>query len=75
MIYFGFGPLYQYFNVTDTAERYIGELYPNVLDSTTYEPHHYVGANILLDIDTRDNRSIPHKGIHWKTELLGYYST
>ncbi|NPA37066.1 MAG: BamA/TamA family outer membrane protein [Chlorobi bacterium] len=73
-IYYGFGPLYQYFNVTDTAGRYIGELYPDVLDSAAYESHHYMGANILLDIDTRDNSSIPHKGIHWKTELSGYYS-
>jgi hypothetical protein len=73
-IYYGFGPFYQYFNVTDTAGRYIGELYPDVLDSAAYEPHHYVGANFLVDIDTRDNRLIPHKGVHWRTELLGYYS-
>ncbi len=73
-LYTGFGPLYQYFNVTDTAGRYIGELYPDVLDSAVYQSHHYVGANFLLDIDTRDNLLMPKKGIHWRTELLGYYS-
>jgi len=73
-IYYGFGPLYQYFQVTDTADRFIGSLYPDILDSAAYGSHHYLGANLLVDIDTRDNRLIPQKGVHWKTELLGYYS-
>jgi hypothetical protein len=72
-IYYGFGPLYQFFEVTDTTDRYIGSLYPDVLDSAAYQPHHYAGVNALIDIDTRDDRQIPRKGIHWRTELLGYY--
>jgi hypothetical protein len=73
-IYYGFGPFYQFFQVTDTAGRYIGELYPDPLDSTAYQSHHYIGLNTILDIDTRDNKLTPKKGVHWRTEVLGYYS-
>ncbi len=72
-LYYGFGAFYQYFKVTDTAGRFIGDIFPDVLDSASYASHHYLGANIIVDIDTRNNKKIPLHGVHWKTEISGYY--
>ena len=72
--YYRFGGFYQYFMVTDTSDRFIGDIYPGLLDSAAYQSHHYIGANILVDFDNRDDKVLPKRGVHWKTELLGYYS-
>ena len=71
---YSFGAFYQYFKVTDTAGRYIGELFPDILDSTAYLSHHYTGINASVNIDTRNDKLFPARGIIWKTEALGYYS-
>lgn len=73
-LYYGFGAFYQYFQVTDTAGRFIGDIYPELLDSAAYQSHHYVGANLLVNFDTRDDKILPKRGLLWKSELLGYYS-
>ena len=73
-IYYGFGAFYQFFQVTDTSGRFIGDIFPGLLDSAAYLSHHYMGINALLDIDTRNDKILPNNGLHWKTELLGYYS-
>ncbi len=72
--YYGFGAFYQYFLVTDTADRFIGDIYAQQLDSSAYIPHHYLGVNANFRIDTRDNKVMPQRGIVWETEALGYYS-
>lgn len=71
---YSFGAFYQYFMVTDTTNRFIGDAYPQYLDSSAYLPHHYAGLNAILNIDTRNNKALPNRGVYWKTEALGFYS-
>jgi surface antigen Omp85-like protein/calcineurin-like phosphoesterase family protein len=71
---FSFGAFYQYFKVTDTTDKYIGELYPVDLDSTAFLPHNYVGINLMSYFDNRDEELFPHRGMIWNTSLTGYYS-
>ena len=71
---YSFGAFYQYFKVTDTANRYIGELYPNTLDTAAYEGHHYTGLNAKFTIDTRNDKVLPKRGLHWETTATGFYS-
>ncbi|MCF6171102.1 MAG: BamA/TamA family outer membrane protein [Bacteroidales bacterium] len=73
-IYYSFGAFYQYFMVTDTAGRFIGDGYPLLLDSSAYLPHHYTGLNAMFQLDTRNDKALPVRGIFWETEALGYYS-
>ena len=72
--YYSFGAFYQYFKVTDTTSRFIGDAYPKVLDSTAYLPHHYVGINAICKLDTRDEEIFPKRGILWETDVVGFYS-
>lgn len=69
-----FGAFYQYFKVTDTSDRYIGDIYNELLDSTAYLPHHYAGINAKYTLDTRDHKVLAKRGILWETEALGFYS-
>jgi hypothetical protein len=71
---YSFGAFYQYFKITDTANRFIGDAYPQLLDSTAYGPHHYAGLNFKYRFDTRDDEILPKRGMLWDSELLGYYS-
>ena len=72
--YYGFGAFYQYFMVTDTTGRFIGDIYPDLLDSVAYLPHHYAGINLKFNMDTRDDKILPHSGAVWDTEIGGYYN-
>ncbi len=69
-----FGAFYQYFKVTDTSDRFIGDIYNQLLDSTAYLPHHYTGINAKYSLDTRNNKVLAKRGILWETEALGFYS-
>lgn len=69
-----FGAFYQYFKTTDTNNRFIAGLYPAQLDSSAFAGHHYAGLNAVFCIDTRDDKALPHRGIHWETDLGGFYS-
>jgi hypothetical protein len=71
---YSFGAFYQYFQVTDTADRFIGDIYNVLLDSAAYLPHHYAGPNLAINLDTRNDKVLPSRGILWKTEGLGFYS-
>ena len=72
--YYSYGGFYQYFQVTDTANRFIGEHDPQYFDSSAYLPHHYTGINTMVSLDTRDDKVLPKRGIVWETEVLGFYS-
>jgi len=71
---YSFGAFYQYFKVTDTADRFIGDIHDVLLDSSAYASHHYTGITAGYFLDTRDDEILPKRGITWKTEALGYYS-
>jgi len=72
--YYSFGAFYQYFKVTDTSDRFIGDIYPQVLDSSAYLSHHYTGLNLMYRLDSRNNAIFPQRGVMWETEALGFYS-
>ncbi len=71
---YSFGAFYQYFKVTDTAGRYIGDIYPKYLDSAAYLSHHYAGINAMFNLDTRSDKVLPKRGVYWDTDIGGYYS-
>jgi hypothetical protein len=71
---YSFGPFYQYIYLTDTANRYVGEIYPQSADSLAYVPNNYLGMNVMYNLDTRNSDILPSRGIAWETELLGFYS-
>jgi len=73
-LYYSLGAFYQYFKVTDTAGRYIGDIFPQLLDSSAYLKHNYVGLNAMYELDTRNNKILTNRGILWKTEALAFYS-
>jgi len=72
--YYSFGGFYQYFKVTDTANKFIGDIYSQLPNSSAYLPHHYTGINAMFELDTRSNKVLPKRGILWETEALGFYS-
>ncbi len=71
---YSLGAFYQYFKVTDTTNRYIGDLYPDNIDSAAFLAHHYVGVNLKAQFDNRDEELFPHRGVIWETGLSGFYS-
>jgi len=72
--YYTFGAFYQYFQVTDTANKFIGDYYPQYFDSSAYLPHHYTGINAKFVLDNRDDKLLPKRGIFWITDANGFYS-
>jgi hypothetical protein len=71
---YSFGAFYQYFKVTDTAGKFIGNAFPEILDSSAYLPHHYTGLNMKFQVDTRNEEVLPKRGVLWDSEILGLYS-
>lgn len=70
---YSFGAFYQYFHVSDTAGRFIGNPELNNLDSAAYLEQHFTGLNGALIVDTRNSEVLPSRGIHWITDLSGFY--
>ena len=71
---YSFGAFYQYFMVTDTADRFIGDIRPTLPDTSAYLPHHYTGISTMFDLDTRSDKLLPKRGVKWETQVLGFYS-
>ncbi len=67
------GSFYQYYHVSDTANRYIGEIYPQLLDKEAYAAHHYLGFNAGFKFDTRDDKTRPKRGILWNAQAQNFY--
>ena len=82
-----FGPTFQRFELDATdkfnAARFITQtgMLPgqNGLDATTlYKTQFYVGGVVAVELDTRDHKVVPHKGVNWITtarHLSGMGST
>jgi len=69
-----FGIFYHYFEVQDTLAKFIGNTEISQLDSVAFQEHHYTGLNASVEIDTRDNEVLPHRGLHWVTDVTGLYT-
>lgn len=69
------GPTYQFFSLDGDDKfnltRYITQDAPfDDLDpATLFEKQSYFGGKLSLLVDTRENKSIPRKGIVWQTNL------
>jgi hypothetical protein len=72
-INYSIGAFYKYFNVSDTAGRYLSTLYPETLNSEVFQSNHYTGVNASLLMDIRDNKILPKRGIFWLTEATTFF--
>lgn len=68
------GPTYQFysFDADDekNAVRFISDIANNGLDpNTLFEKQSYIGGKFSLNVDTRDNKAMPRKGINWETNV------
>jgi hypothetical protein len=70
---YSLGVFYQYFSINDTANRYIGDMNLNMLDSLVYKKHHFTGLNAHVEMDTRNSEVLPQRGMHWITSASGFY--
>ncbi|MCD4695707.1 MAG: outer membrane protein assembly factor, partial [Bacteroidales bacterium] len=66
------GMFYHYFEVQDTADRFIADPEISGLDTMAYFEHHFAGLNAAIEIDTRNSKVLPQRGLHWTTEAIGY---
>ncbi|HEX2630429.1 MAG TPA: hypothetical protein VHM26_15520, partial [Chitinophagaceae bacterium] len=68
------GPTYQFFSLDaddeKNATRFITDIANNGLDpNTLFEKQSYIGGKFSFNVDTRDNRAMPRKGINWETTV------
>lgn len=69
-----FGPTFQYFemDIDDkfNATRFISNTAANGLNpATLFTKQKYLGALVQLNIDTRDHKVLPQKGVYWETRM------
>ncbi|MCX6317215.1 MAG: BamA/TamA family outer membrane protein [Bacteroidetes bacterium] len=69
-----FGPTFQYYEMDSddkfNATRFISNTGANGLDpATIFTKQKYFGALVQLNVDTRDHRSLPQKGVYWETKI------
>ncbi len=69
-----FGPTFQRFELDSSdnlnSKRFITNTAMNGLDpSTLYKTQMYFGGIVILELDARDNKVVPQKGIHWVTKV------
>ncbi len=68
------GAFFQHYEVTDTTNRFIAQLYPDILSESDYAEHSYAGLNAAFTIDTRDDKTLPKRGIYWDTKATAFHS-
>ncbi|WP_211999920.1 BamA/TamA family outer membrane protein [Chitinophaga sp. HK235] len=59
------------FNNEENNNRFITNFQLNGLDSGIYKNKSYAGAKLVAQIDTRNNKLIPTRGIFWTTTWTG----
>lgn len=68
-----FGPTFQFYSYDSTDKfnkvRNVELTPPAGITSTVNNRQSYLGAKLLLTIDTRNNQAIPGKGIFWNTSF------
>jgi outer membrane protein assembly factor BamA len=64
-----FGPLYQQVQVVNSPERFIGQVQDERLNlPTLFREKPYLGMKLGYQLDSRDSRWLPTRGVHWLTE-------
>ncbi len=70
---YSIGTFYQYYEVTDTTGRFVGDINKSKLVDSDFEGHHYGGVNFKIELDTRNNKMNPSRGLKWISEASSYY--
>lgn len=65
------GPTYQFYSLDkeDNAGRNIITPFTGLDQATLYAKQSYFGGKASLIVDTRDNKVVPMKGIHWQSSF------
>ena len=69
------GPAFQFFSIEkeNNFNRYITKTDLNGLDSSTlYQNKSWLGGQVGLSIDNRNNKIIPTRGVNWQTTFKSY---
>lgn len=66
-----YGPSYQGFNLKEreNRERFVSLEYQNGDNNNLYRTHHYLGAQVGIDINSRNNRVLPTRGIQFDAHV------
>ncbi|MFC2112634.1 BamA/TamA family outer membrane protein [Bacteroidota bacterium] len=71
---FAAGLFYQQFDVENTQGRYISDIPANGLNPDIFNRQRYAGISIRYELDTRNDKVLPTRGIYWNSFTLFYYS-
>ncbi len=69
---YALGIFYKYYELTDTAGRFIGDI-AEQLPASAFNEHNYTGINTEYTVNTLNNKIRPERGILWKTKIAGFY--
>jgi hypothetical protein len=62
------GAFYKYIEIRDTADRFIGSANPAITINEDFKTKNYFGINASIDIDGRNDKINPVRGLRWYTE-------
>jgi hypothetical protein len=68
------GLFYQQFDIENTEGRYISDIPNNGLDPNIFERHRYAGINLRYELDSRNDKVLPTRGIYWNIRSIFNYS-
>ena len=69
------GPAFEFYSIEteNNFNRFITKTDINGLDSSTlYKSKSWLGGQLILGIDNRNNKIIPTRGVNWQTTLKSY---
>ena len=76
-VYITYGPIFQTYDMDENdkfnQDRNITQPITGLDPATAFSRQKYVGGRFVLNIDTRDNRIMPQKGILWHTMVRHLY--
>jgi len=67
------GILYHSYNIENTENRFIVDIPLNGLDSTIFSKKEYAGVSAGFQLDHRDNKILPTRGMFWETKAKFFY--
>jgi hypothetical protein len=71
---FGAGIFYQHFDIENTPGRFISDIPGNGLDPDIFNRQRFAGINLRYELDSRDDKVLPTRGIYWNTLTTFKYS-
>ena len=68
------GLFYQQFDIEHTDGRYIADIPNNGLSPEIFERQRFAGINLRYELDSRNDKVLPTRGIYWNTRSTFNYS-